>query len=100
LDEKQRNCCVAQIESSAESRRLRQCFRQSGQHHQFHSDRTAQVTGSVRRVRAALEKAGTPIGPLDTMIAAHALALGLTIVADNEREFRRVTGLKARNWTK
>jgi tRNA(fMet)-specific endonuclease VapC len=34
------------------------------------------------------------------MIAAHALSLGLTIVTGNEREFRRVTGLKVQNWAK
>ncbi len=37
---------------------------------------------------------------LDTMIAAHALSLGLTVVTDNEREFRRVAGLKVQNWAK
>jgi len=51
------------------------------------------------RVRAELERAGTPIGPLDTMIAAQALSLGLILVTDNEREFRRVSGLKVQNWT-
>jgi len=51
------------------------------------------------RVRVELERAGTPIGPLDTMIAAHALSLGLILVTDNEREFRRVSGLKVQNWT-
>ena len=50
------------------------------------------------RVRVELERAGTPIGPLDTMIAAHALSLGLTVVTSNEREFRRVSGLKVENW--
>jgi tRNA(fMet)-specific endonuclease VapC len=52
------------------------------------------------RVRAELEKAGTPMGPLDTMIAAHALSLGVTVVTNNEREFRRVAGLKVQNWAK
>jgi tRNA(fMet)-specific endonuclease VapC len=52
------------------------------------------------RIRTELESKGTPIGPLDTMIAAHALSLGLTLVTDNEREFRRVSGLKVQNWTK
>ena len=52
------------------------------------------------RMRADLERAGTPIGPLDTMIAAHALSLGLTVVTGNEREFRRVSGLKVQNWAK
>jgi tRNA(fMet)-specific endonuclease VapC len=51
------------------------------------------------RVRAELERQGTPIGPLDTMIAAHALALGLALVTNNEREFCRVPRLKVQNWT-
>ncbi len=50
------------------------------------------------RVRAALELAGTPIGHHDTLIAAHALALDCTLVTDNEREFRRVPGLRVENW--
>jgi tRNA(fMet)-specific endonuclease VapC len=49
-------------------------------------------------VRAALERSGTPIGPLDTLIAAHALALNLTLLTNNEREFRRVGGLRVENW--
>ena len=58
-------------------------------------DRAATIYG---RVRANLEQAGTPIGPLDTLIAAHALALDLTLVTNNEREFQRVRGLSAENW--
>ncbi|HEX4406126.1 MAG TPA: type II toxin-antitoxin system VapC family toxin [Polyangia bacterium] len=50
-------------------------------------------------VRAKLERAGTPIGPLDTLIAAHAVSRGLTLVTNNEREFKRVTGLKLENWS-
>lgn len=50
------------------------------------------------RVRAALERAGTPIGPLDTLIASHALGLDLTLVTTNEREFQRVEGLRVENW--
>ena len=50
------------------------------------------------RVRAALERRGTVIGPYDLQIAAHALALGLVLVSDNTREFRRVRGLKVENW--
>ena len=49
-------------------------------------------------LRAALESAGTPIGPLDTQIAAHALALDVTLVSHNTREFSRVPGLKLDNW--
>jgi len=49
-------------------------------------------------LRAALAKKGTPIGPLDTQIAAHALALGVTLVSNNVREFRRVPKLRLENW--
>ena len=52
------------------------------------------------RVRAFLEKAGTPIGSLDTLIAAHALCAGLTVVTNNTREFKRVPGLRVADWTK
>ncbi|MBE3111740.1 MAG: type II toxin-antitoxin system VapC family toxin [Acidobacteria bacterium] len=49
-------------------------------------------------VRAALEKAGTPIGPLDTQIGAHALSLGATLITHNSREFRRIPGLAVEDW--
>ena len=49
-------------------------------------------------VRAKLERAGTPIGPLDTLIAAHAVGRKLILVTNNEREFRRVPGLHLENW--
>jgi len=49
-------------------------------------------------LRAYLEKQGTPIGPLDQQIAAHALALGITLVTNNVREFERVPGLRVENW--
>jgi tRNA(fMet)-specific endonuclease VapC len=51
-------------------------------------------------VRAALEGAGNPIGANDTWIAAHALAENLTLVTNNEREFRRVSGLRIENWAR
>jgi len=51
-------------------------------------------------VRARLERAGTPIGPLDTLIASQAVARELTLVSNNEREFRRVTGLPIENWAR
>jgi tRNA(fMet)-specific endonuclease VapC len=50
------------------------------------------------RVRSKLERAGTPIGPLDTLIASQAVARKLTLVSNNEREFRRVAGLTIENW--
>ena len=49
-------------------------------------------------LRARLEKAGRPIGGNDLLIAAQALALGYTIVSDNEREFARIPGLAHENW--
>ncbi len=49
-------------------------------------------------IRSFLEKQGTPIGSLDTLIAAHALALGCTLVTNNQKEFVRVPGLKTENW--
>ena len=53
---------------------------------------------SYARLRAVLERQGTPIGANDMWIAAQALALGATVVTDNEREFRRVPGLNVENW--
>jgi tRNA(fMet)-specific endonuclease VapC len=51
------------------------------------------------QVRAKLERAGTPIGPLDTLIAAQAMARKLVLVSNNQREFGRVAGLHVQNWT-
>lgn len=48
---------------------------------------------------ASLAVEGTPIGQLDTMIAAHALALGLTLVTNNTRHFAHVSGLRLDNWS-
>ncbi len=49
-------------------------------------------------VRALLERRGTPIGSLDTLIAAHALSMDVTLVTNNKREFSRVPRLKLTNW--
>lgn len=49
-------------------------------------------------IRTHLEQAGTPIGPNDLLIAAHSLALDLTLVTANTREFERVSALKLDNW--
>ena len=49
-------------------------------------------------VRTALHRRGTPIGPLDMLIAAHAIALDLPLATKNVREFRRVPGLRVENW--
>ncbi|NOX52287.1 MAG: type II toxin-antitoxin system VapC family toxin [Gammaproteobacteria bacterium] len=50
------------------------------------------------RIRAELEKQGTPIDPNDLLIAAHGLASELTLVTGNEKEFRRVRELNVENW--
>ena len=52
------------------------------------------------QIRTQLEQAGTPIGGNDLLIAAHAYALGYTIVTDNEAEFARIDGLPRENWLK
>ncbi len=59
-------------------------------------DRAAAST--YGKVRAALEKKGQLIGPNDMLIAAHALSLGLVLVTDNVKEFKRVKGLEVENW--
>ena len=51
-------------------------------------------------IRAQLERAGRPIGGNDLWIAAHALAAGLILITNNEREFARVPGLRLENWAK
>ena len=50
------------------------------------------------QMRAELERKGSPIGAYDLLIAAHALALGLILVTNNAREFRRVPHLIVENW--
>jgi tRNA(fMet)-specific endonuclease VapC len=49
-------------------------------------------------IRSELEAAGQPIGMNDLLIAAHASALGFTLVTDNTREFSRIRGLNVENW--
>lgn len=58
-------------------------------------ERAADAYGALR---AGLETKGRPIGPLDTLIAAHALSLALTLVTSNTREFGKVDGLRLENW--
>jgi tRNA(fMet)-specific endonuclease VapC len=62
-----------------------------------YDDRAAEAYG---RIRAALERRGRLIGPLDLLIAVHALALGATLVTHNTREFRRVPALPVENWAR
>jgi tRNA(fMet)-specific endonuclease VapC len=58
----------------------------------------AVVARTVGRVRAILRGSGKPIGDLDSLIAGHALALRLTLVTHNTREFTRVKGLTVEDW--
>ncbi|MGH8132635.1 MAG: type II toxin-antitoxin system tRNA(fMet)-specific endonuclease VapC [Steroidobacteraceae bacterium] len=60
----------------------------------FDSDAAA----SYGQVRATLEMRGTPIGPLDTLIGAHAAALDVILITHNTREFSRVDALRVEDW--
>ncbi len=56
------------------------------------------AAGAYGYIRFQLEKDGHPIGPLDLLIAAHALSQNLILVTNNDKEFRQITGLKVENW--
>lgn len=58
-----------------------------------------EVDAHYAAIRVALERRGQPIGAHDLLIAAHARALGLTLVTANVREFSRVPNLTVENWT-
>ncbi len=58
-------------------------------------DRAAEAYG---RIRADLERRGTPIGSMDMLIAAHAQSLGVPLVTNNVKEFKRVPYLQVQNW--
>jgi len=62
------------------------------------ADFDLQAAAQYAKIRVHLEKRGTPIGPLDYLIAAHAVSLDATLVTSNVREFQRVPGLKIENW--
>jgi len=61
---------------------------------------TASVAEAYGRIRATLQEQGRVIGSNDLWIAAHAMALDITLATNNEREFLRVSGLSVENWTK
>jgi len=84
----------AHAKRSKKLRRLIDTFAQGVQPVPF----DAQAAGRFGTVAAALARKGTPIGGFDTLIAAHALALGLTLVTNNTQHFSRVSGLKVENW--
>ena len=56
----------------------------------------AEAYGSVR---AGLEQSGTPIGSMDMLIGTHALSLGVTLVTNNLREFKKIKNLKVVDWS-
>ncbi|MCM1087815.1 MAG: type II toxin-antitoxin system VapC family toxin [Muribaculaceae bacterium] len=58
-----------------------------------------QAAEEYGRIKTELEKKGTPIGPMDTLIASHAKSRELIIVTNNTREFNRVAGLTVEDWT-
>jgi len=58
----------------------------------------SQQTAAMGNCVIISKRQGTPIGPNDMLIAAHALAVGLAVVTDNAREFSRVPGLNVTNW--
>jgi tRNA(fMet)-specific endonuclease VapC len=79
------------------SQKLRQAIRRFvGEVTVLPFDQTAAERFAV--IAAALATAGGPIGALDTLVAAHAMSLGLTVVTNNTRHFSRVPGLKVENW--
>jgi tRNA(fMet)-specific endonuclease VapC len=61
-----------------------------------YDEAAANVYGNIR---ATLEKAGTPIGSMDMLIAAHAVSLGIPLVTNNTDEFLRVPSINLIDWT-
>jgi len=59
---------------------------------------TSSDAASYANVRAKLDRAGTPIGPFETLISAQAVGRKLILVSNNEREFGWVSGLRLENW--
>ncbi|MBK8766375.1 MAG: PIN domain-containing protein [Burkholderiaceae bacterium] len=58
----------------------------------------AQAAEAAAAIRTRLDAAGTPIGPIDTQIAAIAASTSATLVTRNVREFSRIAGLSLENW--
>ena len=61
-------------------------------------DLTPPTDKQYAKLRVFLENAGTPIGPNDMLIAAQAIALDLTLISANTKEFARIPNLKFDNW--
>ena len=58
----------------------------------------AKAAEEYGKIRASLELSGTPIGPMDMLIASHAKATGTVIVTNNLKEFRRIPALEVEDW--
>ena len=91
---------LAELRFGAERRRSRQLHRLIGTFVQSvevaaFDQRAADRFGTVA---SSLARRGTPIGALDTLMAAHALSLGLIFVTNNTKHFARVPGLSTENW--
>ncbi len=63
------------------------------------ADLSFDVSVTYGQIRAELERDEQPIGPLDTMIAAHALSLDVPLITNKTRQFERVKGLRVEDWT-
>jgi tRNA(fMet)-specific endonuclease VapC len=61
---------------------------------------TGSAVSEAAHLSGRLARLGHPIGPYDTLIAGHALALGLVLVTANQREFSRIPGLKLKDWSR
>ena len=87
-------CGVLKSHNSA--RRRRQLAQLTGACRVLHFD--DKVAGIAARIQVDLERRGSKIGPLDTLIAATALANGAILITHNTREFGRVPGLQIEDW--
>ncbi len=65
----------------------------------MHGVEKGQVAEEYGRIRAELERRGTPIDPMDMLIASHARSAGLILVTNNTREFFQVENLEVEDWT-
>ncbi|MHB1688531.1 MAG: type II toxin-antitoxin system tRNA(fMet)-specific endonuclease VapC [Ignavibacteriaceae bacterium] len=63
-------------------------------------DYTQDDAETYGKIRAGLERKGTPIGAMDLLIASQTLSRGLVLVTNNEKEFKQVKGIRIENWTK
>jgi tRNA(fMet)-specific endonuclease VapC len=84
------------VKSAAPEAKREQLLRFLLQFHVAQFDEAATV--AYGQVRHQLERKGSPIGPLDTLIAAHALSLRATVVTSNTKHFGQVPGLAVENW--